>query len=74
MASTADSDQGALLLQARSALIGAAATIDRLSTAAGPSIELIEATRAVQNALIALRGWGSPPDDAAPSERVLTSP
>ncbi len=64
----------ALLLQASSALMGVAATIGRLSNSTGPSMELLEARRAVHNALVALGGWSDPHGDEAESERVLTSP
>lgn len=71
--STAGEHPEDLLLQARSALTGVAATIDRLSNSTGPSMELLEARRAVHNALVALGGW-SGPHDAPESARVLTSP
>jgi hypothetical protein len=70
--STAGEYPGDLLIQARSALMGVATTIDRLSSSAGPSMELLEARRAVHNALVALGGW-SGPHDATEPQRVLAS-
>jgi len=58
--STADEFPKVLLLRARSALMGVAATIERVSSATGPSLELLEARRAVHEALVALGGWSDP--------------
>jgi len=51
--------------------MGAAATIDRLGDICGPSMELLEAGRAVHSALVALSGWEGPLDSDAPPARVL---
>lgn len=70
--STADESPGVLLRRARSDLMGVAATVDRLSNTAGPSLELLEARRAVHEAHVALGGWSGPLGGEAKSERVLT--
>ncbi len=68
---TAGGNPEVLARQARSQLMGAAATIDRLGDVCGPSMELLEARRAVHSALVALSGWGGSLDNDAPPGRVL---
>jgi len=70
--SAADESPGVLLLRARTALMGVADTVDHLSDTAGPSLELLEARRAVHEAHVALGGWSGPLGGEAKSERVLT--
>jgi len=52
--------------------MGVADTVDHLSDTAVPSLELLEARRAVHEAHVALGGWSGPLGGEAKSERVLT--
>ena len=69
--STADESPEVLLLRARSALMGVAATVERVSNTTGPSMDLFEARRAVHEALVALGGWCGLLNGEAKSARVM---
>ncbi len=47
-----------LLCQATAELIGVAAMIDCIDDSSDGSMELLEAKRAIHNALVALNSWG----------------
>ncbi len=51
---------GELLCEATATLISVIATIDCVSDPSSPSMELLEAKRAIHNAIVALRGWNRP--------------
>jgi len=53
---------GDLLCEATAELISVAATIECLSDSFHPSVELLEAQRAIHNALVALSAWNRPLD------------
>jgi hypothetical protein len=62
---------GELLGKANAELTDVAATIDWLCDCSNPSIELIEATRAIHGALIALAALGASLNDAAHRAQVM---
>ena len=63
-----------LLDRAMAELIGVATLIDLLDDASHPSMELYEASRTVQNAIVALRNWGRSRADDALAVRTVACP
>lgn len=56
-AEVAQGDARGLLLQATTDLSGIAATVDRVGKMFDPTMELLEASRALHNALVFLSDW-----------------
>jgi len=69
--SAGSTDSGVRLRQAIIELSSVAAIVDRLCDASHPSMELLDASRSVHNALVFLDEFGGSPGDHSPGARPL---
>ncbi len=65
---------GTLLCQATTELISVAAMIDCMYDQSTTSMELLEAKRAIHNALVALNSWGGFRSAVAPTPALARMP
>jgi len=72
--STLRSVRRAMLRQAMTDLTATAATVDSLCATSSPSMSLLEASRAIHNALVALEDWSGASNDDLHPAHLAASP